>query len=105
MKEQRTVTSDFEHHKEIHAAIGLKIAAPDLDDALAGSALFVYSNDEELRDCEQKLKKDFDSVMQSIKTCPVGVHVQASTIGSLEALLSFLSTSDIPVSTVGIGTI
>jgi len=38
MKEQRTALSDFDHHKEIHAAIGLKIVGPDLDDALAGSA-------------------------------------------------------------------
>lgn len=47
MKEQRTATSDFEHHKEIHAAIGLKIAGPDLDDALAGSSVMVYRNEDE----------------------------------------------------------
>lgn len=105
MKEQRTATSDFEHHKEIHAAIGLKIAGPDFDDALAGSALMVYHDEEEFDICAEKLKADFDSVMKSINLVPVGVHVQASTIGSLEALLSFLSKSKIPVSHVAIGTI
>jgi len=39
MKEQRTALTDFDHHKDIHAAIGLKIAGPDLDEALAGSAI------------------------------------------------------------------
>lgn len=38
MKEQRTA-SEFDHHKEIHAAIGLKVAGPGLEDCLAGSAL------------------------------------------------------------------
>lgn len=105
MKEQRTATSEFDHHKEIHAAIGLKIAGPNLDDALAGSALYVYKNDDELDEYSEKLDDDFKSVMNKLKTQALGVHVQASTIGSLEALLQFLETSSIPVASIGIGTI
>mmetsp|Transcript_33519 Transcript_33519/g.28327 ORF Transcript_33519/g.28327 Transcript_33519/m.28327 type:complete len:135 (+) Transcript_33519:1388-1792(+) len=68
MKEQRTATSDFDHHKEIHAAIGLKIAGPGLEDALAGSALYVFKTEEEQEEYSEKLEEDFKSVMNRLKT-------------------------------------
>lgn len=49
IKDMRVTTSDFEYHKEIHAAIGLKLSGPNFDDAMAGSALYVYESDEELK--------------------------------------------------------
>lgn len=46
--------------------------------------------------------RDLKSVLSSIKLSERGVYVQASTLGSLEALLEFLRTSKIPVSSVTI---
>ena len=54
--------------------MGVKISAPGLEDALAGSELFATSD-------EAEIFKKFVN-----KTKP-GVCVQASTLGSLEALL------------------
>lgn len=44
------------------------------------------------------MAKELRSVLSSIKLSERGVYVQASTLGSLEALLEFLKTSKIPVS-------
>lgn len=48
---------------------------------------------------------DFEKVMKGFKRDPVGVMVQASTLGSLEALLDYLRSHDppVPVANVGIG--
>lgn len=42
--------------------------------------------------------QDLESMRNKVDTSGKGVWVQASTLGSLEALLEFLSTSKIPVS-------
>jgi translation initiation factor 5B len=77
----------------------VKIGAPELEKAIAGSRLFVVGPDDD----EDELKEEVMSDLNSIETTERGVCVQASTLGSLEALLDFLKASKIPVSGVGIG--
>jgi translation initiation factor 5B len=77
----------------------VKIVAPELEKAIAGSRLFVVGPDDD----EDELKEEVMSDLNSIETTERGVCVQASTLGSLEALLDFLKVSKIPVSGVGIG--
>jgi translation initiation factor 5B len=43
MKEMR-VKGDYMHHKSIKGAMGIKISAPDMEHALAGSQLFRCEN-------------------------------------------------------------
>lgn len=64
---------------------------------MAGSALYVYETDEELKHYTELLDKDYQQAMNGIELQSNGVYVQASTIGSLEALISFLKQSKIPV--------
>lgn len=47
----------------------------------------------------EEVAKELKSALSHIKLSSEGVYVQASTLGSLEALLEFLRTSKIPVST------
>lgn len=51
-------------------------------------------------DCREEVAKELRSALSHIKLSSEGVYVQASTLGSLEALLEFLRTSKIPVSLV-----
>ncbi len=77
--------------------------AQDVDKAVAGGALLVANTEDEIEDAKEAVQSDFDSVLKSIDSSSRGVCVQASTLGSLEALLTFLKTSKIPISGVAIG--
>ena len=79
------------------AARGIKIAARDLEKAMAGLPLFVGRKDDEIEYYKNEIQTILKSALSSIKLKENGVHVQASTLGSLEALLEFLKTSNIPV--------
>jgi len=81
----------------------VKIAAPDLEKAIAGSRLLVVGPDDDEEELKEELKSDLTSLLDSIDKSGRGVCVQASTLGSLEALLDFLKSSNIPVSGINIG--
>ncbi|KAF9116381.1 hypothetical protein BGX27_003064 [Mortierella sp. AM989] len=102
LKELR-VKSSYVHHKEIKASMGVKISAPDLEKAIAGSRLMVVGPDDDEDDMMDEVMSDLKSLLTSIDKSGQGVCVQASTLGSLEALLEFLRVSKIPVSGINIG--
>nr|XP_016475260.1 PREDICTED: eukaryotic translation initiation factor 5B-like [Nicotiana tabacum] len=104
MKELR-VKGTYLHHKKIKAAQGIKITAQGLEHAIAGTSLYVVGPDDDVEDIKEAAMEDMRSVMNRIDKSGEGVYVQASTLGSLEALLEFLKTPEvsIPVSGIGIG--
>ena len=79
------------HHEVLHGAMGIKISAPDLDNALAGGELYKAETAEDIEDCIEQLEESMNVFVEKyIKKNQEGVYVQASTLGSLEALLEFL---------------
>jgi len=102
MKEMR-VKGDYIHHKKIAVSMGVKICAPELENAVAGTELYVCNDNEELEELKQEVDAGFDSILNDFDKAPEGVFVKASTLGSLEALLTFLTDMKIPVFDVGIG--
>lgn len=104
MKELR-VKGTYLHHKEIKAAQGIKITAQGLEHAIAGTGLYVVGPDDYLEDVKEAAMEDMKSVMSRIDRSGEGVCVQASTLGSLEALLEYLKSPEvsIPVSGISIG--
>ena len=87
----------YTQFKEIRASQGVKIIAKDLDPALAGLSLHVAHLKDEIEILKEEVAESLKSVLSSIKLSERGVFVQASTLGSLEALLEFLKESKIPV--------
>lgn len=84
--------------KEIHAAAGIKIAAPGLEQALAGSPFLVAGGSgEEAEQIERevnRIKVDSDAF---------GTIVKTDTLGSLEALLKLLQARQIRVKRADVG--
>lgn len=95
--------SQYVHNKEVKAALGVKISAPGLEGAIAGSRLMVVGPDDDEEDIEDEVVADLASLLSRVEKTGRGVSVQASTLGSLEALLDFLKDCKIPVANVGIG--
>ncbi|KAI6239049.1 Eukaryotic translation initiation factor 5B [Aphelenchoides fujianensis] len=102
LKEIR-VKNEYEHYKEIKGAQGVKILAKDLDHAIAGLPLYATNQIDEVNVFKEDVQQQLEQALTAIKTKPEGVCVQASTLGSLEALLEFLKTQKIPYSNVNIG--
>ncbi|PPQ81088.1 hypothetical protein CVT25_014551 [Psilocybe cyanescens] len=97
------IKSAYVHHKEVKAALGVKITAPDLEKAIAGSRLLVVGPDDDEDELKEEVMSDLTTLFENIDKSGRGVCVQASTLGSLEALLDFLKSSKIPVSGINIG--
>lgn len=103
MKEMR-VKGEYQHHAKIKGAMGIKISAPGLEHAIAGSELYLCKNEQEIQDAKDNIEGDMIDILEKyVDKTKEGVCVQASTIGSLEALLEFLHVSKVPVSAVNIG--
>lgn len=91
----------FKHVKNVSAASGIKIAAPDLERALSGSEIKVA--DGNIDELTKKIKSEIDAVR--IETGSSGILIKADTIGSLEALVNELKKEDIQIRKADIGDI
>ncbi|TKR78187.1 hypothetical protein L596_019037 [Steinernema carpocapsae] len=97
------IKTDYEHFQKIEGAQGVKILAKNFEKTVAGLPLFVAHKEDEREILIEEAERQFEKALTAIKKKPEGVYVQASTLGSLEALLEFLRTEKIPYSNVNIG--
>ncbi len=82
----------------MNAAQGVKICAKELDKAIAGMNMLVAYHPDEVEVLKEEVEQTYKAALNAFQIKGEGVFVQASTLGSLEALLNFLRTSKIPVS-------
>ena len=102
LKELR-LKSQYVHNQTVKASLGVKIAANDLEGAIAGSRLMVVGPEDDEEDIGEEVMSDLENLLGRISKTGRGVSVSASTLGSLEALLEFLKVSKIPVANISIG--
>ncbi|MFC6903683.1 translation initiation factor IF-2 [Halalkalicoccus tibetensis] len=94
--------SRFDRVDEVGAAAGLKIAAPDLEEAMAGAPVRVV-RDRDIDDVVGEVEAELAEV--EVSTEEEGVVVKADTLGSLEAMANALKEAEIPVMRAEVGDI
>ena len=90
----------FERVDSVAAAAGAKVAAPDLDDAMAGAPLRVVRGRDETETVEAVQAELADL---AVETAEEGLVVKADTLGSLEAIANALAEAEVPVLRAEVG--
>lgn len=98
LEEMRDSKKKFKKVDEVVAAVGIKIAAPNLDDVVSGSPLRVVNEEE---DVKEEILKEIEDI--TIDTEDEGILVKADTLGSLEAIVKLFKELEIPIRSADIG--
>jgi len=99
LKELR-VEKKFENVKEVSAAAGIKISAPNLENVIAGSPI-IFCDKSQIEQAKQEVQKEVEQV--EFKREVEGVIAKADTLGSLEALIKILKEKNIPIKKAEVG--
>ena len=102
LSEMRDTKTKFKTISEATAATGVKIAAPDIKEALAGMPIRSATNDT-LEQMKQEVMEAVDEVI--IETDDIGIIIKAESLGSLEAMIHLLREKDIPIKRASVGNI
>ncbi len=91
------VAEKFVNVKEVHAAAGIKISAPNVDEALAGSPFLVVKTGKEKEEIEKEVKRI------KIESDSMGIILKTDTLGSLEALIKLIQSHAIKLKRADVG--
>lgn len=106
LTDMRDKKTKFTSMKQIIAATGVRISAPDIENVIAGMPIISCkpdTNKEELEKINIEIQKEVEEVI--IKVEKNGIVVKADTIGSLEALVKLLKENNIMIRSAFIGNI
>jgi translation initiation factor 5B len=101
LDEIRDPREKFSSVDEIKAAAGIKIGAPNLDNAVAGASVSVFTDEEHLNSLIAEIEKEISEII--ISTDIAGIILKADALGSLEAILRLLKENLIPIRTANVG--
>jgi len=92
--------SRFEKVDEVSAASGIKVAAPELADAMAGAPVRVV-RDRDLEEVVAEVQAELADI--AVDTAEEGVVVKTDTLGSLEAMADALGDAEVPIVRAEVG--
>jgi len=101
LDEIRDPRDRFSSVDEVSAAAGVKIAASDLDDALAGAPLYVVPSKDEIEDYIKEISEEVQKIR--VSTDVDGVVMKTDALGSLEAIAEGLKRNGIPIRLADVG--
>ncbi|MEM5784328.1 MAG: translation initiation factor IF-2 [Candidatus Aenigmatarchaeota archaeon] len=102
LKEIR-IEKEFENVDKVYAAAGIKIAAQNLENAVAGSSVIITSDESKIEKFKSELKTEISEI--EIESSEEGIMLKADTLGSLEALIYMVKQKGIPIKIANVGEI
>ncbi|MEO2241313.1 MAG: translation initiation factor IF-2 [Euryarchaeota archaeon] len=103
MDEMRDPSDRFRKVDEVSAAAGVKISAPELDRAIAGTPLRVVGDDEDVEKVVEEVQQEVEEV--TIETDKDGIIIKADTLGTLEAVVGEFKEKEVPIRRADVGDI
>jgi len=101
LDEIRDPRDKFSSVNAVSAAAGIKIAAPDLEEALAGAPLHVVPSEDSLEEYVKSVSEEVEKIR--IATDVDGVALKTDALGSLEAIAESLRRSNVPIRLADVG--
>lgn len=97
----RIAKTELKPVEEASAAAGVRVVAPNIEEALAGSPLYAIPNEQLVEEYRAKLLEEIEAIR--FRRDVNGVVVKADTLGTLEAIVNALNRKSIPVRIADVG--
>lgn len=101
LDEIRDPRDKFSSVNAVSAAAGVKIAAPNLEDALAGAPLYVVPSEDRLEEYVKSVSEEVGKLRIAIDVD--GVVLKTDALGSLEAIAESLRQINVPIRLADVG--
>jgi translation initiation factor 5B len=101
LDEIRDPRDRFTSVNKVSAAVGVKIAAPSLENAIAGASIYVVAPDKTPEALVETVSEEIGKLR--IQTDKLGIVLKTDTLGSLEAIINELENYGVPIRFADVG--